>query len=129
MLSPEDEELFIFTEAEGMEVWGDVIGEAYITKRVLDLKRYRLEADGYIGDVGPSLTLPLEGKATATNQGGGSIIPAQIRIQSQQPPSPTETRSTGDVIHTDNVNVAQKQCPPHDSPTRTPSQPPSSLKE
>src|SRR5271170_6987378 len=46
----------------GMEVWGDVIGEAYITKRVLHLKRHRLEADGYIGDVGPSLTLPLEGR-------------------------------------------------------------------
>jgi hypothetical protein len=28
--------LFIFTEAEGMDVWGDVIGEAYIRKRVLD---------------------------------------------------------------------------------------------
>jgi hypothetical protein len=56
MLSPQEEELFIFTEAEGMEVWGaDVIGDAYIRKRVSDLKRYRLEADGYIGsEVGPT---------------------------------------------------------------------------
>jgi len=39
-----------------VDVWGDVIGEAYIRKRVLDLKRDRLEADGNIGsEVGPTL--------------------------------------------------------------------------